>query len=177
MNPADLSDSDWAALVELRRRLSIRIDEAGAHAESLARLQAARLVDLETRFCVLTEEQLTDDLRALGFEGGGGTGVGGQRYTQAPHWVWPVFAGEVGDAPSLLRLREGRTIVEIDWDDFCAFCEDTLVARDECPTITQVAERFGHGVLDTADWIDRRYWAFRIPVGEIADQTVELEGE
>ena len=152
-----LSSADAATLVELRRRLSIRIGQAGVHAQSLLQLTAAGILTLGIQSCddVLAEE-ITDAQYVLGFKPDADAGLDGKRRATAPSWVW-----EPGQAADLLREFEGRTKSAIDWDDFVRWVLGVWEAR-RTPTIREAAERFELSVLDVVDQVDQYRWAYRV---------------
>lgn len=174
LKAADLSPADVAALVELRLRMQVRVDHAGKHAESLARLAGAGVVQFDLAFCTLTEDELTAELRALGFKGGGGTGSKGQQYTWAPYWMWNPAAHAI----ELLREIERRPKAELDWETFSNWVLERWSYNDG-PTILAASERFSIPVLDLVDIVDRYYWAYRVPHQDVPIErhTIELEGE
>lgn len=178
MQPVDLSESDWAALIELRERQAIRVDEAGTHAESLARLTRAELIESELHVTRLKEGEATADQTALGFRPGMSSDFAGRRYIEAPHWFWPTPHHPYESPVSgMLATREGRAGAAIDWDEFCTYVTRSYGQRGDYPTVAMVAKRFGCTIEDVADWVDSRYWAFRSGPGTLGLQHVELEGE
>ena len=174
MRETVLSSADAATLVELRHRLSMRIDQAGAHALSLLHLTAAGILRLSVQSCddVLAEE-ITEAQYVLGFKPDAHAGLDGKRRATAPTWVW-----EPSQAADLLREFEGRTKSAIDWDDFVRWVLGAWEAK-RTPTIREAAERFELSVLDMVDQVDQYRWAYRVPIAgkPIDDQPIELYAE
>lgn len=177
ITPADLSPADWAALAELRQRQTIRVDQAGPHAESLTRFTAAEAIGFDLCSTRVAVADRTAVQIALGFSERGATGFDGVMFADAPHWRWISDVDSAGAAPALLRNHEKRQPIGIDWDKFCSYVVRSYGQRNQDVTVAMVAKRFGHSIEDVIDWIDGRYWAFRTGAGPLGEQLVELEGE
>jgi hypothetical protein len=171
---SELAPADVAALVELRLKMFIRIDQAGPNAEALHRLTSAGLIMLEDLSCDVTVDQLTDLQRKLGFKARGGFGLKGEQDTWAPTWSWERSAKAI----PLLRELEGRQPISVDWETFVAWMLKVW-RYHEGPTIAEAAQHFGVSVLDMVDLVDGYRWAYREARDgkPIDQQTIELEGE